>query len=158
MGRPIAELRFTGLKELRKAMRDAEAGSQKHLQIHFKDVAVTVASAVAGQVPTSTGKKGKNNTFSSGSAAASVRARATQTSAGIVAGGPKAPYFPWLDFGGSVGRGHVAGQGDSGAVKRPFMKAGRYIYPTITDMSDVIVDAASEGIGDALREAGWEPD
>ena len=145
---PLAELRMTGLAELRKAMRDAEAGSQKHLQIHFKDVAGVVASAVAGQVPVGP----------SGKAAGSVRARATATSASIVAGGPSAPYFPWLEFGGSTGRGHRPGVGDSGAIKRDFIKAGRTIYPTIADMSDVIVQAASDGIGDALREAGWEAD
>ena len=138
-------IRFEGLKELRKAMRDAEAGSQKHLQIHFKDVATVVASAIAGRVPVLTG-----------AAAASVRARATATSASIVAGGPKAPYFPWLDFGGSVGRGHHSGQPGSGAIQRPFIREGRYIYPTIADMSDVIVKAANDGIGDALAEAGWE--
>ena len=141
-------IRFTGLSELRKAMRDAEAGSQKHLQVHFKAVATTVASAVAGEVPVGP----------SGKAAASVRARATATSAGIIAGGPSAPYFPWLEFGGSTGRGHVVGKGDSGAIKRPFIKAGRTIYPTIADMSDLIVEAANDGIGDALQEAGWEPD
>ena len=145
---PPVELRFVGLVELRKAMRDAEAGSQKHLQIHFKDVATTVASAVAGEVPVG----------ATGAAAASVRARATATSAQIVAGGPSAPYFPWLEYGGSTGRGHVVGKGGSGAIKRPFIKAGRTIYPTIGAMSDVIVQAANDGIGDALKEAGWEPD
>ena len=130
------QIRFTGLVELRKAMRDAEAGSQKHLQVHFKQVATIVASAIAGRVPQITG-----------ATAATVRPQATATSASIVAGGPKAPGFPWLDFGGKRPRD---------TVERPFSKKGRYIYPTIGEMSDVIVNAADEGIGDALKEAGWK--
>lgn len=148
MASPPLVFRVEGLRELRKAMRDAEAGSQKALQRKLKTVAVIVASAIAGKV--TQGPSGK--------AAASVRPRATATSAGIVAGGQSAPYYPWLDFGGSVGRGHVAGQGGSGAIKRPFIPAGRYIYPTIAEMGGVLEKATSEAIGEALVEAGWEPD
>ncbi len=142
------QIKMVGLVELRTAMRKAEAGSQKHLQVHFKEVATIVASAIAGKV--TAGPTGR--------AAASVRARATATSASVVAGGPKAPYFPWLDFGGSVGRGHRPGEAWSGAVKRYNPKGGIWIYPTIAEMTGVIEHAASEGIGDALAEAGWERD
>lgn len=146
MSSPILQVKIEGLKELRKAMRDAEAGSQKALQRRFKAVAAVVASAIAGKV--TQGPTGR--------AAASVRPRATATSAGIVAGGQSAPYFPWLDFGGSVGRGHKAGAPWSGAVKRYNPKGGIWVYPTIEEMSDVIEREAGEGIQDALEEAGWE--
>ena len=132
-----------GLTELRNAMRQAAAGSQKGIQKRLKDVSTTVASAIAGNVPTLTG-----------TAASTVRPRATSTGASIVAGGPRADYLPWLDFGGTTGRGHKPGDG-GGSISRPFIKEGRYIYPTIIDLNDVITDAANEGIGDALTEAGW---
>ena len=148
MAAPLAGFRVTGLRELRKAMRDAEAGSQKHLQRRFKSVATLVASAIASRVTVGP----------TGHAAASVRPRATATSAGIVAGGPSAPYFPWLDFGGSVGRGHRPGDPWSGAVKRYNPKGGIWIYPTIAEMGGVIEHEAGQGIADALEDAGWERD
>jgi hypothetical protein len=150
MANPVVQVRMEGLRELRKAMRDAEAGSQKHLQRRFKDVAAIVASAIAGRVP-----RGPT-----GHAAASVRPRATATGASVLAGGASAPYFPWLDFGGSTGRGHKAGGGGA-IVRNPFMGEsgeGRYVYPTISEMPGVIEHAANEAIGDALTEAGWERD
>lgn len=143
---PLAGFKVSGLRELRNAMRQAEAGSQKHLQLRFKALATTVAAAIAGNVTVGP----------TGHAAASVRPRATATSAGIVAGGQSAPYFPWLDFGGSTGPGHKPGQGGSGSIKRPIIKAGRYIYPTIAAMGPTIEREAGAGIADALEAAGWE--
>lgn len=50
--------------------------------------------------------------------------------AGISYGGPQAPYVPWLEFGGKVGR--------KDSVKRPYRSKGRYLYPAIADnLSDV---------------------
>jgi hypothetical protein len=123
-------------REVQAALRKAGTGSGKALQAKLKIVSATVASAIAGQVPVLTGK-----------AAASVRPRATQTGASIVAGGPSAPYYPWLDFGGGVGRGK--------SIKRTIIKEGRYIYPTIIAMEDVIKEAAIEAEVEALTESGF---
>jgi len=146
--------RIVGLRELRNSMRMAEGGTQHALQVRLKEVATEVASAVAGKVPAGP----------TGRAAASVRAVATTERATVIGGGPRAPYFPWLDFGGSTGRGHRDHVADSGAVKRPWFGRnglgdgeGRYIYPTVREMHDVIVDAAGEAVHDALADAGWEP-
>lgn len=145
--------KVVGLRELRSSMRRAEAGTQHAIQVRLKEVASLVASEAAGRVPVLTG-----------AAAASVRALATTERAAVIGGGPKAPYFPWLDFGGSVGRGHSPGKADSGAIKRPWYGRGglgdgegRFIYPAVREMHDVIVDAASEAVHDALHDAGWEP-
>jgi hypothetical protein len=62
----------------------------------------------------------------SGRARGSVRSRSTQTFARITGGGAKAPHYPWLDFGGRVGRG--------GSIQRPFLTDGRYIYRSYYDL------------------------
>ena len=141
-----------GLREMKKAFRLARDGTQKAIQRRLKDVADVVASEVAGRVPVRTGR-----------AASSVRALATQESASIAAGGAKAPYYAFLDFGGSTGRGHLAGAADSGSVKREWYGRGgsgsgegRYLYPAIRDMSEVIARETGEAIHEALRDAGFE--
>ena len=138
-----------GLRQLRNAMRKAEAGSQKFLQVHLKQVAINVANHARDKVPSLTG-----------AARDSVRAYATTESAYIRGGGEKVPYFPWLDFGGTTGRGHYPGRAWSGSSRRdwygrPF-GSGRYIYPTIYDESDEILQAVMEAIDEAEVEAGWE--
>jgi len=62
----------------------------------------------------------------SGRARGSVRSRSTQTFARITGGGAKAPHYPWLDFGGRVGR--------RGSIQRPFLTEGRYIYRSYYDL------------------------
>jgi hypothetical protein len=62
----------------------------------------------------------------SGRARGSVRSRSTQTFARITGGGAKAPHYPWLDFGGRVGR--------RGSIRRPFLTEGRYIYRSYYDL------------------------
>ena len=141
-----------GLIAMKQAFRAAHDGTQHAIQVRLKQVATLVASEVAGRT-----------VVRSGRAASSVRAVATQESASVVAGGPKAPYYPWLDFGGSTGRGHVSGAADSGAIKREWFgkggsgdQEGRYVYPAIRDMSEVIAHEAGEAIHEALRDAGFE--
>jgi hypothetical protein len=141
-----------GLIAMKKAFRLAHDGTQKAIQRRLKDVATLVASEVAGRVPVRSGR-----------AASSVRALATQESASVAAGGAKAPYYAFLDFGGSTGRGHVAGAADSGSVKREWYGKGgsgtgegRYLYPAIRDMSEVIASETGEAIHEALHDAGFE--
>jgi len=83
----------------------------------------------------------------SGRAAKSLRSASTQTAARIVAGGQRAPYYPWLDFGGRVGRGR--------SVQRKFYSDGRYIFPALARtrpdverlvMAAIAATGAAEGI------------
>ncbi len=141
-----------GLIAMKKAFRLARDGTQKAIQRRLKDVATLVASEVAGRVPVRSGR-----------AASSVRALATQESASVAAGGAKAPYYAFLDFGGSTGRGHVPGAADSGSVKREWYGKGgsgsgegRYLYPAIRDMSEVIASETGAAIHEALHDAGFE--
>jgi len=84
----------------------------------------------------------------SGRAAGSLRAGSTQKAARIIAGGTRAPYYPWLDFGGRVGRRR--------SVVRRFYKSGRYIYPSLEEKRPETERLISQAIADAGRSAGIE--
>jgi hypothetical protein len=64
----------------------------------------------------------------------------------VTAGGPKVPYFGWLEFGGRVGR--------RGSVRRTFVPGGRYIWPQWMRQRTDILTAMENGLTDLARESG----
>lgn len=126
-----------GLRELASAFRQIDKGLGKEFQKQFKELASVIAGRVRGKMPSISGK-----------AQSSITPRARQSGASIAFGGSKAPYEPWLDFGGSVGRG--------GRIKRPFIKEGRYLYPTIRESRSDIQDATDDALKTVIRNAGFE--
>lgn len=88
----------------------------------------------------------------SGRAARSVQARSTRTAVRVAEGGNRAPYMPWLDFGGKVGRNH--------SVRRPFLKKGRYIYRAYGELRDSgeFQRVMTAGLLDVAASAGIEVD
>ena len=104
-------IRVHGLNEFRRNLRELDRALPKSLRIAFNEAADGVVQAARRQMPHRTGR-----------AASSVRAVSTQTSVRVREGSARAPYTPWLDFGGSVGR--------KDSVHRPFFKDGRYLYPS----------------------------
>lgn len=126
-----------GLAELRAALKSAEDGTPKMLRTAFNDVTGIVLDYARPQVPRR-----------SGAAKGSMKARSTQKEGRISAGGSRAPYYPWLDFGGHVG--------PQGAVERPFFKEGRYIYPTLRERRAEILEAMAAALAGVVRDAGLE--
>lgn len=112
-------IQVRGLRELRGALRDIEKTLGPELRKGLNEVAEVVLDTARPLVPTRSGK-----------ARASLKAGSTEKAVQIKAGGTKAPYWGWLDFGGKVGR--------SKSVKRRFIPEGRYIYPTLTKRRDAI--------------------
>lgn len=88
----------------------------------------------------------------SGKAAKSLRAQSTRTAVRVTEGGKRAPYVPWLDFGGSVGKGK--------SVKRPFIREGRYIYKAYRAKRDSgqFEQVLTTGLIDVVTGAGIEVD
>ena len=83
-----------------------------------------------------------------GRAKASIKARSVRTAVRVQEGGNKAPYMPWLDFGGRTGK--------NGSVVRPFMKEGRYVWWAFSQRREEVLQAAADAIADAARAAGLE--
>lgn len=82
----------------------------------------------------------------SGAAASSLRVEDNGQSATVTSGGARAPYYPWLDWGGRVGRAH--------ATLRPYTNQGRYLYPGLRAQSDAITDAQVAAMRDLVTAAG----
>lgn len=99
----------------------------KGVRLALNTVADVLIDAVRPKIPRKTG-----------AAAASLKASSSQTQARISAGGRKAPYYPFLDFGGRVGR--------KKATRRQYIPGGRYIYPTLAEKQDDIQAAMFKAV------------
>lgn len=142
-------VRFHGVPQFVAALKAIDVALPGQLKQEFLGVAADVASNVSGRIPKLTGK-----------AAGSVKPRATTRGASIAAYGSAAPYGPWLDFGGSVGRGHRPGVAWSGAIKRAWMGKpageGRYLYPAIRANRKNIIEGADDAVEKLAKRAGFE--
>lgn len=132
-----AAIRVQGLSEFQRGLKKLDSDAPKALRIGLNTAATILVTHVQPKVPRRTGR-----------ARASFKARSTRTSARVGMGGNKAPYTPWLDFGGRTGRG--------GSVQRPFFREGRYLFPTLREVSPEIEEALLNAIKDVARQAGIE--
>lgn len=122
-----------GLAEFRRALRRVSSDAAKTLRVALNSVADLIITEARQEIPRRTG-----------AAAASLKAASTGTTIRIRVGGRKAPYYPWLDFGGKTGK--------SKSVVRRFYSEGRYLYPTLRrerDRFDERLETALQGTADA---------
>lgn len=88
----------------------------------------------------------------SGYAQFTINARAGGNTLYVQAGGKSsvAPYFGWLDFGGTL---KGLGRGRNQTITRPIIKRGRYIYPGILETQQRLVEAAGQAVDKAIQSA-----
>lgn len=132
-------LKVVGLQQFRKGLRGMDRSLPKGVRAALNQVADVLITATRPKVPRA-----------SGAAAASLRAQSTQTAAKIAAGGPKAPYYAWLDFGGRVGRRKQ--------TRRDVVKEGRYIYPTLAEQREEIEAAMLSALAQLAQTNGVDVD
>lgn len=106
----VEPIRVEGLRALARSLRAVDRNLPKAMRLAANEAADVVVVEARRDVPRRTGR-----------AAASIKAQSTRTAARVVSGGNRAPYMPWLDYGGRVGRNDTA--------RRPFIADGRYVYP-----------------------------
>lgn len=128
-----------GLKEAVTGLRKIDNNLPKQVRIAFNGAADLVIAKTRPLIP-----------HKSGRAQASLKARSSQRQARIAIGGSKAPYYPWLDFGGHVGQ--------HGDTARPFYKEGRYLYPTLKKYRPEIIALMQESVDQLIRDAGLDVD
>lgn len=128
-----------GLTKFNRNLRALDRDMKNVKRIAIKDPAEAIAT-----------KSRRKVAKRSGGHSRSVRAESSGKKAQVVGGGPKAKGFPWLDFGGRVGR--------RGSVRRSYTRQGRYIYPTYRKMRDSgdIQDGMTDALVDSARQAGLE--
>ncbi len=140
-----------GLRELDQAFRSMEGRMDGALKAEFLGLATRVADTARGKVAADVG---------AGKAAASIKPKASARGASIAFGGTAAPYYPWLDFGGSVGRGHKPGVAWSGAITRDWRGKpsgeGRYVYPAIREHRADIAAGVDDVVTRLAQRAGFE--
>lgn len=132
-----ATIEVTGLREFRASLKKMDAALPKQIRVALNKASELVISYARPRVPSKSGR-----------AAGSLKVRSSQTEARIAAGGTRAPYYPWLDFGGHVGQ--------HGATARPFLTEGRYIYPGLRENRAKITDVMSAALTELATEAGLE--
>lgn len=131
------QIKIQGLNQAVRAFKRVDAEIPKALRVAFNAAADIVVETARPRVPTRTGR-----------AKASIRSRSVRTAVRVQEGGAKAPYMPWLDFGGRTGRNH--------ATVRPFIKEGRYVWWAFSQRREEVLQAAADAIADAAKAAGLE--
>jgi hypothetical protein len=135
----VAEkITVTGLREFQRALRDMDANLPKQLRLALNQASDLVIDYAQPRMPRRTG-----------AAAASLKARSSQREARVALGGRRAPYAPWLDFGG---QGRVKGR----PAPRPFIKSGRYVYKGLEVKRDDITQVMADALTELARTAGLE--
>lgn len=129
------KIEVKGLAEFSRGLRRLDQEAPKGLRIALNGAADLLISETVRVIPKRTG-----------AAARSLKARSTRTSARVAIGGKRAPYYPWLDFGGRTGRRR--------SVQRPFIKEGRYLFPTLVRVSPKIADHLDEALTEVARKSG----
>lgn len=128
-----------GLKEFNRSLKSLDADLPKATRIALNGCSDFLIAKTLPLIPRRTGR-----------AAKSLKAKSTRTSVRIGVGGKQAPYYPWLDFGGAVGKGR--------SVRRPFHTEGRYLYPTLRRNRDEFTKIMQGAILDVARGAGLDVD
>ncbi len=127
-----------GLKDLGKALKAIDSEAPKGLRFALAGVAEGVSGKIRNKVPVVTG-----------AARSSVRPSATRTSSRVKVGGPKAPYWPWLDFGGE-------GRRRGRPSFRDYIPGGRYVYPTLEEERPHIMKLLEKALSGVVRDAGLD--
>ncbi len=150
MAEQSLSIKVQGLAELNRAFKAVDDKvSGEGLKVAFLGIASTVASKAAMGVPRG----------ATGDAAASYQPHSTSRGASVSMGGSAAPYAPFLDFGGTTGRGHKQGP-MQGAIKRDYLGrpvgSGRYLYPAISSEKEATADAVEAAIAGIAKAEDFE--
>jgi len=135
----IDPIKVAGLAEFNRNLKRLDRELPKALRLAHNEAATIVVDWAQPKVPRKTG-----------AAARSVKAKSTRTESRVVGGSAKVPYYPWLDFGGRVGRQR--------SVHRAFHSDGRYLYPGLGANRERINDVLLASLLDVARQAGVEVD
>jgi hypothetical protein len=135
MGFAREPISVSGLREAQAALKATDGEAQKELRLVNNEAAELIVSGAQRLVPRRSGR-----------ARGSIRAQSGQREVRITAGGGRAPYYAWLDFGGATGRG--------GGARRPFLRDGRYLYPTYRRRRPALAERLEKGLVALCERAG----
>lgn len=132
----VEPIKITGLREFRRQLKALDGEAAKGLRLAHNFAANLVVDDARGDVPQVSGR-----------AARSLRASSTQSYSRASGGNARtAPHYPWLDFGGRVGRGK--------SIRRLYLKGGRYLYPSYARRRDDVQDRLARELVAVAERAG----
>lgn len=132
----------SNLAEVRKYLRKIHPDLVPVLREDLKSAIIqNTLPAIIRRVPTKSNR-----------ARFTVNARAGGNTLFVQAGGKSsaAPYFGWLDFGGTLKN---RGPGRNQTIIRPIIPKGRYVYPAIYETQNRLVEAAGQAVDKAIQSA-----
>lgn len=132
-------VQVVGLREFQRSLKKMDSDLPKALRVALNGAANLIIDRAKPLIPKRTG-----------AARNSLKAKSTQKAVRIGVGGRKAPYYPWLDFGGRTGRNK--------SVHRPFYRQGRYLYVTLEKERAAVIDIMNKGIVAVAEGAGLDVD
>lgn len=139
----ITRITVVGLNELLRDIKRADPAVAKGLRIAGNKAVQFIVEDSKARVPT---RKGK--------AKGSIKGRSTQKLVRVQAGGSRAPYFGFLDFGNVVH--HKSGVGRNDTMVRPFERTGRYVWKSFADNRIKLLKAYEEAVAKAIDDAGLD--
>jgi hypothetical protein len=132
------KITISGLREFQKALRDMDAGMPKMLRLVLNDATGVVIDYARPRIPSNTG-----------AARASLKTRSSQREARVAIGGNRAPWVPWLDFGGE-------GKRKGRPPARPFLRDGRFVYQGLKVKRAEVTEIMSAGLTELAKTAGLD--
>jgi hypothetical protein len=134
----VAKIEVKGLREFQKSLRQMDADLPKKLRVVLNEASGLVIDYAEPRFPRKSGR-----------AAGSLKARSSQRDVRIALGGKRAPYAPWLDFGG---QGRVKGR----PAAREFIRSGRYVYKGLEVRREEIMSRLATGLTELATSSGLE--
>lgn len=135
----FTQVKIEGLRDLTRAIKALDPELAKGIKAVLNDAAQIVVNTAQPRIPAVTG-----------AARASVVVKSTARESRVRVGGPKAPYYPWLDYGGKTGRNKTA--------VRKFERHGRYLYPAYGDRMGDVQKLLEKRLNLIVMSAGLTPD
>lgn len=129
-------IKVEGLSRFSRDLRKLDNDAPKQLRLIGNKAAEVVAAEARRRAPMRTGRARK-----------SIKASSTRTLSRVRGGGPRVPYYPWLDFGGRVGRRR--------SVRRQFITSGRYLYPAYSRRRAYVQAQITIAMVNLAEQQGW---
>jgi hypothetical protein len=137
-GDQFVRVRVSGDREVAARVRILRQTADGAIHDAEEEAAKLVARRVRPKIPLGPGLNGHVRS--------SVKVVQSGRGTDVQAGGPRFKYYPWLDFGGHVGKKR--------SVYRRFIREGRYIWPTMQESRPAIQRILERALEDAVRRAG----
>lgn len=128
----IGAPKTTGIREFQASIQQMDAGLDGMIKETLAEAAELVAADARRKIPTLTG---------------AARNSLKVVGAMVTAGGSKAPYYPWLDYGGRAGRR---------GARRPWRAGGRYIWKSYGDLFPAIQRVSEKALDALTRRCGLD--